>query len=121
MMTGWRMAFLCGNAEVVQALLKRKSYLDYGTFQPIQIAATVTMSENPEYPSQVRAIYESRRNTSATGAPGSAGACRDPWDDVRPGPDPRAVPRARIARLRLQASRPATASGPAAKGSCASR
>ena len=35
--------------------MKLKSYLDYGTFQPIQIAATVTMNENPEYPEQVRA------------------------------------------------------------------
>ncbi|MGH6878740.1 MAG: aminotransferase class I/II-fold pyridoxal phosphate-dependent enzyme, partial [Rhizomicrobium sp.] len=39
-MAGWRVAFLVGNAEVVQALIKLKSYLDYGTFQPIQIAAT---------------------------------------------------------------------------------
>src|SRR5215207_193455 len=37
-MAGWRSAFLVGNAEVVQALVKLKSYLDYGTFQPIQIA-----------------------------------------------------------------------------------
>ena len=34
-MAGWRFAFLLGNAEVVQALVKLKSYLDYGTFQPI--------------------------------------------------------------------------------------
>src|SRR3982750_1584043 len=44
-MAGWRMAFLVGNREVVQALAKLKSYLDYGTFQPIQIAATVTLNE----------------------------------------------------------------------------
>ncbi len=47
-MAGWRIAFLCGNSEVVQALVKLKSYLDYGTFQPIQIAATVTMNEESE-------------------------------------------------------------------------
>src|SRR5713226_4652281 len=41
-MAGWRVGFLLGNAEVVAALGKLKSYLDYGTFQPIQIAATVT-------------------------------------------------------------------------------
>ncbi len=40
-MAGWRVAFLVGNAELVQALTKLKSYLDYGTFQPIQIAAIV--------------------------------------------------------------------------------
>ena len=49
-MAGWRVAFLVGNAEVVAALAKLKSYLDYGTFQPIQIAATVTLNEAPEYP-----------------------------------------------------------------------
>src|SRR4029453_2102073 len=49
-MAGWRMAFLAGNADVVQALAKLKSYLDYGTFQPIQIAATVTLNEDPEHP-----------------------------------------------------------------------
>jgi len=38
-MAGWRVAFLVGNAEIVQGLTKLKSYLDYGTFQPIQIAA----------------------------------------------------------------------------------
>ena len=54
-MAGWRMAFLVGNAEVVQALAKLKSYLDYGTFQPIQIAATVTLNEDPEHPREVHA------------------------------------------------------------------
>src|SRR3954464_2052594 len=44
-MAGWRVAFLLGNKEVVGALAKLKSYLDYGTFQPIQIAATVTLDE----------------------------------------------------------------------------
>ena len=49
-MAGWRVGFLLGNAEVVAALAKLKSYLDYGTFQPIQIAATVAMNEAPDYP-----------------------------------------------------------------------
>src|SRR5437764_1135756 len=44
-MAGWRVGFVLGNAEVVGALAKLKSYLDYGTFQPIQIAATVTLRE----------------------------------------------------------------------------
>ncbi len=48
-MAGWRVGFLVGNADVVSALARLKSYLDYGTFQPIQIAATVTMNERP-YP-----------------------------------------------------------------------
>jgi alanine-synthesizing transaminase len=61
-MAGWRVAFLVGNSEVVGALAKLKSYLDYGTFQPIQIAATVTMNEASDYPKEINAVYESRRN-----------------------------------------------------------
>lgn len=66
-MAGWRMAFMIGNAEVVAALAKLKSYLDYGTFQPIQIATTVVLNEDPEYPKEVNAIYESRRNALIDG------------------------------------------------------
>jgi alanine-synthesizing transaminase len=66
-MAGWRVAFLVGNAEVVQALVKLKSYLDYGSFQPVQIAATVTMNEAPEYPAEVRAVYQSRRDALCDG------------------------------------------------------
>ena len=66
-MAGWRVAFLAGNAEVIAALAKLKSYLDYGTFQPIQIAATVTMNEEPDYPEYACSVYESRRDTLAEG------------------------------------------------------
>ena len=66
-MAGWRVAFMAGNAEVVAALGKLKSYLDYGTFQPIQIAATVTMNEAPDYPDQVRAVYLARRDALCDG------------------------------------------------------
>ncbi len=66
-MAGWRVGFLVGNAEIVAALAKLKSYLDYGTFQPIQIAATVAMNEAQEYPAEVNAIYEGRRNALIEG------------------------------------------------------
>lgn len=66
-MAGWRVAFMVGNAEVVAALAKLKSYLDYGTFQPIQIAATVTLNEAPEFPTEVNAIYQRRRDTLCDG------------------------------------------------------
>ena len=66
-MAGWRVAFLAGNAEVVQALAKLKSYLDYGTFQPIQIAATVTMNEAVDVPLEVQAVYQSRRDVLIDG------------------------------------------------------
>ena len=77
-MAGWRIAFLVGNAEVVAALVKLKSYLDYGTFQPIQIAATVTMNEATEYPAEVCAIYQSRRDALCDGL------SRIGWDVAKP-------------------------------------
>jgi alanine-synthesizing transaminase len=66
-MAGWRMAYLVGNAEVVQALAKLKSYLDYGAFQPIQIAATVTLNEDPDHPERAQAVYQSRRDALCDG------------------------------------------------------
>jgi alanine-synthesizing transaminase len=66
-MAGWRCAFMVGNAEVVAALQKLKGYLDYGTFQPIQIAATVTLNEELDYPNEVNDIYLSRRDALCDG------------------------------------------------------
>ena len=66
-MAGWRVGFVVGNAEVVQALARLKSYLDYGTFQPIQIAAIVAMNEAPDYPLEVCEVYRSRRDALCEG------------------------------------------------------
>jgi alanine-synthesizing transaminase len=66
-MAGWRVGFMVGNAEVVQALTKLKSYLDYGTFQPIQIAAIVAMNEAPDFPKLVNDIYQARRDALCEG------------------------------------------------------
>ena len=66
-MAGWRSAFLLGRSEVVQALVKLKSYLDYGMFQPVQLAAMATINEAPDFPQEVCAIYERRRNALISG------------------------------------------------------
>src|SRR5919202_836846 len=66
-MAGWRVAFMVGNPQVVAALAKLKSYLDYGTFQPIQIAAPVVLNEELDYPREVSAVYESRRDALVDG------------------------------------------------------
>lgn len=66
-MAGWRVAFMVGNADVVAALAKLKSYLDYGTFQPIQVAATVTLNEAPEFPREVNGVYQRRRDALCDG------------------------------------------------------
>jgi len=78
-MAGWRCAFLLGNAEVVQALVKLKSYLDYGMFQPVQIAATVTINEASDFPVEVCATYERRRDALIDGL------ARIGWDVPTPG------------------------------------
>lgn len=66
-MAGWRVGFLLGNPEAVAALARLKSYLDYGTFQPIQIASTVAMNEASDYPSHVNEIYLGRRDALCDG------------------------------------------------------
>jgi alanine-synthesizing transaminase len=77
-LAGWRVAFLLGRADVVGALARLKSYLDYGSFQPLQIAATVALREARERPAEVAAIYEGRRNALCTGLQ------RAGWDVPRP-------------------------------------
>jgi alanine-synthesizing transaminase len=77
-MAGWRVAFLLGNRDVVQALVKLKSYLDYGTFQPVQIAATVTINEEPDFPKEICATYQSRRDALIDGL------ARIGWDIPKP-------------------------------------
>ena len=66
-MAGWRMGFTLGRPDVVAALAKLKSYLDYGTFQPIQIASIVALREAPNYPEEVNAIYLGRRDALISG------------------------------------------------------
>ena len=69
---------MVGNAEIVGALTKLKSYLDYGTFQPIQIASIVAMNEASDYPFEVREIYQGRRNALVEGL------SRIGWDFATP-------------------------------------
>jgi alanine-synthesizing transaminase len=73
-MAGWRMGFTIGRPDVVGALAKLKSYLDYGTFQPIQIASIVALREASDYPLKVNEIYRSRRDALI------AGLARAGWD-----------------------------------------
>lgn len=66
-MAGWRVGFVVGNAEAVAALGKLKSYLDYGTFQPIQIASIIALDEGDDYVAEVTEIYRSRRDALCEG------------------------------------------------------
>jgi alanine-synthesizing transaminase len=66
-MAGWRVGFAVGNAEMVAALAKLKSYLDYGTFQPIQIASIIALNEGDGYVAEVNDIYTKRRDVLIDG------------------------------------------------------
>ena len=66
-MAGWRVGFVAGNADAVAALAKLKSYLDYGTFQPIQIAAIVALNEGDGYVEEINDRYRVRRDTLIEG------------------------------------------------------
>lgn len=66
-MPGWRVGFLCGNAEAIQALSRLKSYFDYGIFQPIQIAAIQALNGPQDYVEGVRQRYRRRRDVLIDG------------------------------------------------------
>ena len=77
-MPGWRVAFAVGNKEMIGALTKLKSYLDYGVFQPIQIAAIIALNECTTVPKEIREIYRSRRDALCDGL------TRIGWDITTP-------------------------------------
>lgn len=66
-MAGWRVGFVVGNPEMVAALGQLKSYLDYGTFQPIQIASIIALNEGDDFPPYVSGIYKGRRDALVDG------------------------------------------------------
>lgn len=66
-MPGWRMGFAAGNARLIAALARMKSYLDYGAFTPIQVAATAALNGPQDCVAQVRALYRERRDVLIRG------------------------------------------------------
>jgi alanine-synthesizing transaminase len=66
-MPGWRVGFCVGNREMVGALAKLKSYLDYGIFQPIQIAATVALNGPQDCVGEIVDTYRKRRDVLVNG------------------------------------------------------
>ncbi|HSZ11330.1 MAG TPA: LL-diaminopimelate aminotransferase [Rhizomicrobium sp.] len=61
-MPGWRMGFAAGNKKLIGALARIKSYLDYGAYTPIQVAAAAALNGPQECADEIRAIYKSRRD-----------------------------------------------------------
>ena len=66
-MAGWRIGFAVGNKTLIAALTKIKSYLDYGTFLPVQVAAAAALNGPQEYVDNLRTMYKSRRDILAEG------------------------------------------------------
>ena len=93
-MAGWRIGFAVGNARLIEALTRVKSYLDYGAFTPVQAAACAALNGPQDIVESNRALYKKRRDVLVESF-GRAG-----WDipapqasHVRLGADPRALPR----------------------------
>src|SRR3954454_20388882 len=66
-MAGWRIGFMVGNKELVHALARIKSYHDYGTFAPIQIASIVALEGPQDCVLEIKNMYEKRRNVMVKG------------------------------------------------------
>jgi len=66
-MPGWRVGFAAGNTELIGALKRMKSYLDYGIFTPIQVASIIALEGPQDCVEENRRVYESRRNTLVEG------------------------------------------------------
>src|SRR5580704_14342091 len=66
-MAGWRVGFCLGNARMIHALARIKSYLDYGVFQPIQIASIIALRECEEDTKKIRGVYQKRRDVLIQG------------------------------------------------------
>jgi len=66
-MPGWRVGFMCGNPTLVAALGRMKSYLDYGMFTPIQVAAIAALEGPQDCVRQINEMYGSRRDTLCSG------------------------------------------------------
>lgn len=66
-MPGWRIGFMCGNSTLIAALARMKSYLDYGMFTPVQVAAIAALEGPQDCIIQIREMYQSRRDTLCDG------------------------------------------------------
>ncbi|RKZ92422.1 MAG: alanine transaminase [Candidatus Parabeggiatoa sp. nov. 1] len=66
-MPGWRLGFMCGNPTLIAALTRIKSYLDYGTFTPVQVAGITALEECQDYVPEIRDMYCARRDVLCDG------------------------------------------------------
>jgi alanine-synthesizing transaminase len=96
-MAGWRIGFMVGNAEIVHALARIKSYHDYGTFTPIQVASIVALEGPQDCVHEIALNYQGAARSGLDGGPAQG-------DHVHLGEDPRALSRAGLAGVLEEAS-----------------
>ncbi|MBT4523276.1 MAG: alanine transaminase [Halieaceae bacterium] len=77
-MPGWRVGFCCGNRSLIGALSRMKSYLDYGMFTPIQVAAISALEGDQSCVAEINALYKSRRDVLCNGLNGTG------WEVEKP-------------------------------------
>ena len=77
-MPGWRLGFATGNADLIHALARVKSYLDYGAFTPVQVAGTAALNGPQDCVGKMRRTYKSRRDVLISGLRGAG------WDVPSP-------------------------------------
>ena len=77
-MAGWRVGFCLGNQRMIYALSRIKSYLDYGTFQPIQIASIIALRECEKNTTEIRDMYQERRDVLLEGMAAAGWPCAKP-------------------------------------------
>jgi alanine-synthesizing transaminase len=77
-MPGWRVGFMCGNKTLVAALARMKSYLDYGMFTPIQVAAITALDGPQDCVEDIREMYRSRRDVLCKGLNDAGWAVESP-------------------------------------------
>ncbi|MGH8618814.1 MAG: alanine transaminase [Burkholderiales bacterium] len=70
-MAGWRVGFMVGNRDLVNALARMKSYHDYGTFTPVQVASIIALEGPQDCVKQIRATYQKRRDVLVSGLHGA--------------------------------------------------
>ena len=66
-MPGWRIGFMCGNKKLVNALSRIKSYMDYGTYTPLQVGAIAALEGPQDCVEDIRLMYKSRRDNLCKG------------------------------------------------------
>ncbi|MEK7714040.1 MAG: aminotransferase class I/II-fold pyridoxal phosphate-dependent enzyme [candidate division NC10 bacterium] len=114
-MAGWRLAFCCGNARMVNALARIKSYLDYGVFQPIQIAGIIALEGDQSVVRDINEVYRKRRDTLVDGLNKIGWSVPKPRGTMfvwAPIPEPfRAMGSLEFAKILIQAAKVAVSPG----------